>query len=166
VTPIVPICAHTAPWANACAAPSPKITDSTTSAVGSMVITTRPSPAASRAVAATWAPALASGAVAWSDRSHTVVRNPAASRLRAIAEPMMPVPSTATVTLALIAVPSPSSSPPLAPSLAPGLVSGHHTVLVILRVAPPPRRSSEEDGAAVAAEQAAGTLRTATLRAG
>jgi len=35
-TPIVPICAHTQPSANAPATPSSKITDSTASAVGSI----------------------------------------------------------------------------------------------------------------------------------
>ena len=48
--------------------------------------------------AATTAPASDSGAVAAGDRSQTVVGSPAATRLRAIAEPMMPVPSTATRT--------------------------------------------------------------------
>ena len=52
------------------------------------------------AVSAWDVPALlsASGAVAPGERSHTVVGSPAAARLRAIAEPMMPVPSTATRT--------------------------------------------------------------------
>ena len=40
VTPIVPICAHTAPGANASAAPPMKMTECAASAVGSMVITT------------------------------------------------------------------------------------------------------------------------------
>ena len=39
-TPIVPICAHTLPSANAAATPPSKMTDSTAAAVGSMVITT------------------------------------------------------------------------------------------------------------------------------
>jgi precorrin-4 methylase len=93
--PIVPICAHTAPSANAAAA-AVKTTEFTTSAVGSMVITTRASRTASCGEAATSAPASASGAVASLDLSHTMVRSPAAARLRAIAEPMMPIPSTAT----------------------------------------------------------------------
>jgi len=80
VTPIVPICAHAAPRASACAAPSPNITDSTASAVGSMVITTWASWTASDGNATTRAPAAASGAVACFDRSHTVVLNPAATR--------------------------------------------------------------------------------------
>ena len=95
-SPIVPICAHTAPGANAAARPCGNITMSTASAVGSMVITTRASLVASRAEAATRAPAAASGAVASGDLSHTVVRRPAATKLRAIADPMMPVPSTVT----------------------------------------------------------------------
>ena len=61
-----------------------------------MVITTRASLTAAVGDVAAVAPACASGAVASGDRSHTVVLSPAASRLRAIAEPMMPVPSTAT----------------------------------------------------------------------
>jgi hypothetical protein len=96
VTPIVPICAHTAPGANASATPPSKTTEVTTPAVGSIVITTRASLTASAADAATRAPAPASGAVADADRSHTVVSSPAAIRLRAIADPMIPVPSTAT----------------------------------------------------------------------
>ncbi len=95
VTPMVPICDHTAPGANG-GRPSANITDSTASASGSMVITTRAARIASGTEAAATAPAAASGAVASADRSHTVVGSPAASRLRAMAEPMMPVPSTAT----------------------------------------------------------------------
>jgi hypothetical protein len=70
----------------------------TTSAVGSIVITTCASPTASAADAAASAPASDSRAVAVGDRSQTVVRSPAETRRRAIAEPMMPVPSTATRT--------------------------------------------------------------------
>ena len=97
VTPMVPICAQTAPSAKASAAPPANITDLTTSAVGSMVITTWAFWTASLDDAATRAPASESDAVAAGDRSHTVVCSPAAIKLRAIAEPMMPVPSTATV---------------------------------------------------------------------
>ena len=61
------------------------------------MITTPASRTASRADAATTAPASASGAVADDDRSHTRVFRPAATRLRAIADPMMPAPITATV---------------------------------------------------------------------
>jgi hypothetical protein len=96
VTPIVPIWAHTAPSASASATPPSSITEVTTSAVGSIVITTRAPATASRAEAPTRAPASASEAVAAADRSHTVVRWPAAISLRAMAAPMMPVPSTAT----------------------------------------------------------------------
>ena len=39
-TPIVPICAHTLPSANAAATSASKMTDSTAAAVGSIVITT------------------------------------------------------------------------------------------------------------------------------
>src|ERR1700735_2679833 len=60
-----------------------------------MVITTLASLTASEGEAATAAPASASGAVASGDRSHTVVLSPAATRLRDIAEPMMPGPRTA-----------------------------------------------------------------------
>jgi hypothetical protein len=96
VTPMVPICAHTAPGANG-GRPSANSADSTTSASGSMVITTRASRIASGTEAAGTAPTAASGVVASVDRSHTVVDSPAATRLRAMAEPMMPVPSTATL---------------------------------------------------------------------
>ena len=96
--PIVPICAHTASWASALATPLSKITEVTTSAVGSIVITTCASRTASAGDAATSAPASDSGAVAVVERSQIVVRSPAETRLRAIAEPMMPVPSTATRT--------------------------------------------------------------------
>ena len=96
--PIVPICAHTAPAGSASATPLSKITEVTTSAVGSIVITTCASWTASAGDAATSAPASDSGAVAVDERSQTVVRSPAETRLRAIAEPMMPVPSTATRT--------------------------------------------------------------------
>ena len=96
--PIVPICAHAAPAGSASATPLSKITEVTTSAVGSIVITTCASWTASAGDAATSAPASDSGAVAVDERSQIVVRNPAETRLRAIAEPMMPVPSTATRT--------------------------------------------------------------------
>ena len=96
VTPIVPICVQIASTSNAPATPPSKITDSTASAFGIMVITTRAPAAASGADPATIAPASASGSVTSADRSHTVVLSPAASSRRAIAEPMMPVPSTAT----------------------------------------------------------------------
>ena len=83
-TPIVPICAHTARSGSRCATPSPNITDCTAAAVGSIVITTSTPATASAADGATDAPASASGPVVCGDRSHTVVRSPAASRLRAI----------------------------------------------------------------------------------
>jgi hypothetical protein len=95
-TPIVPICAHTHPAANAPATPPSKMTDSTAPAVGSIVITTPASRTASRADAATAAPASASGPVADAALSHTRVVRPAATRLRAIADPMIPAPITAT----------------------------------------------------------------------
>jgi len=60
-----------------------------------MVMTTRASRTASEADPAIRAPASANGVVAAADLSHTVVGSPAASRLRAIAEPMMPIPTTA-----------------------------------------------------------------------
>ena len=60
------------------------------------MITTLAPATASAADGATRAPASASGAVADADRSQTVVASPAAIRFLAIAEPMMPVPSTAT----------------------------------------------------------------------
>jgi len=68
----------------------------TTSAVGSIVITTCASRTASSGEAAEITPASASAATADRDRSQATVRIPAAARLRAIAEPMIPVPSTAT----------------------------------------------------------------------
>src|SRR5580692_2004284 len=97
-TPIVPICAHTHPSANASATWPSKMTDSTASAVGSIVITTLASRTASGADAATTTPASASGPVADAARSHTRVVRPAAARLRAIADPMIPAPITATAT--------------------------------------------------------------------
>jgi hypothetical protein len=77
--------------------PSSKITDSTASAVGSIVITTSAFCTAARAEAATVAPASPSGPAAAADRSHTRVLKPAATRLRVIADPMIPAPITATV---------------------------------------------------------------------
>ncbi|HEY2078323.1 MAG TPA: hypothetical protein VGH53_18485 [Streptosporangiaceae bacterium] len=94
-TPIVPICAHTAPLANAVAGPL-NMTDDTASAVGSIVITTSAPLTASADDSATRAPAPAGPAVAAADWSQTVVASPAPTRFLAIAEPMMPVPSTAT----------------------------------------------------------------------
>src|ERR1700733_985996 len=96
-TPIVPICAHTDPSANASATRPSKMTDSTAAAVGSIVITTPASRTASCADAATATPASASGPVADVSLPHTRVVRPAAARLRAIADPMIPAPSTATV---------------------------------------------------------------------
>ncbi len=96
-TPIVPICTQTAPSVNPSTTPPLRTTESTTAAVGSMVITTLASRTASRADGAASAPASVSGAVACGDRSHTVVRIPAPTSLRAIADPIMPIPSTATV---------------------------------------------------------------------
>jgi hypothetical protein len=61
-TPIVPICAHTAPGANASATWSPNITDSTTAAVGSVVIATLASRTASAGDPAARAPSRASPA--------------------------------------------------------------------------------------------------------
>jgi hypothetical protein len=99
-TPMVPICAQTAPFAmDSTTLPPENITELTASAVGSIVMTTRASRTASTADAAACAPATARAAVAEGARSHTVVGNPAPTRLRAIAEPMMPVPSTAARTL-------------------------------------------------------------------
>ena len=95
-TPMVPICAKTAPWAKAPLTPSSKRAALTISAVGSIVITTRASRTASATDPATDAPAFKSGSVADFERSQTVVASPAATRLRAIAEPMMPLPITAT----------------------------------------------------------------------
>ena len=57
------------------ATPPSKITELTTSAVGSIVITTPASRTASRADAAATAPASAERAVAETDRSHTVTGN-------------------------------------------------------------------------------------------
>jgi hypothetical protein len=61
-----------------------------------MVMTTLAPATASAGVSATRAPASARAAVGAVDRSHTVVGSPAARRFLAIADPMMPVPSTAT----------------------------------------------------------------------
>jgi hypothetical protein len=114
-TPIVPICAHTDLSANAPATPPSKITDSTASAVGSIVITTSAFRAASLADGAATAPAAASEAVAVADLSQTRVFMPAATRFRVIADPMIPAPSTATVARASL---------PFAPAMtAPFLLS-------------------------------------------
>src|SRR5215469_318272 len=105
VTPIVPICAHAAPWLNASTTWPSTITVVTTSAVGSIVMTTSASRTASVGEGAASAPAAARAAATGADLSHTAVRNPALRRFRAIAEPMMPVPSTATeVPASLVAV--------------------------------------------------------------
>ena len=112
--PIVPICAHTACGANDSATRPSKMTDSTTAAVGSIVITTRASLTASAADGAACAPTAASVAMTPGDRSQTVVGSPAASSLRAIAAPMMPVPSTTTRPspwLCVSDISRPSSSP-------------------------------------------------------
>ena len=93
---MVPICAKIAPAAKASLTPSSKSEALTISAVGSMVMTTRVPRTASATEPATDAPACESGSVADFDRSQTAVGRPAAIRLRAIAEPMMPVPITAT----------------------------------------------------------------------
>src|SRR5215469_10771773 len=76
------------------------MTEPTTSAVGSIVITTLAARTASTGVGATTAPAATSGSAAAGERSQTVVDRPAASRLLAIAAPMIPVPSTAVVSIA------------------------------------------------------------------
>ena len=94
----MPICAHAAPAAITWTISPPKTTESTAAAVGSIVITTRASRTASAGDAASSTPASESGAATDGDRSHAVVISPARARLRAIAEPMMPVPSTATRT--------------------------------------------------------------------
>jgi hypothetical protein len=71
-----------------------------------LVITIRASAIPSSGDAYTSAPALASGAVAWDDPLHTVVRNRAVIGLRAMAELMMPVPSTATTSPVIDFLPS------------------------------------------------------------
>ena len=95
-TPIVPILARTAPGRKPAPTPSSRRAPLTISAVGSIVITTCASRTASATDAATEAPALKVAPVADFERSQTVVGIPAATRLRAIAEPMMPLPITAT----------------------------------------------------------------------
>ena len=101
-TPIVPICAHTLPSANAATTPPSKMTDSTAAAVGSMVITTSASRTASGADAAAPAPAPARAATAPGDPSQTRVSRPATARFLAIADPMMPAPITATTVRAAL----------------------------------------------------------------
>ena len=97
-TPIVPICAHTQPFANSSATLPSKITELTASAVGNMVITTCAARTASWGDTAATAPASARGATAELKPSHTLTGKPAASNLRAIADPIIPAPSTATAT--------------------------------------------------------------------
>ena len=145
---MVPICAHTAPWASALATPPSKITEVTTAAVGSMVITTCASRTASTGEAATSAPSFNSGAVAAGDRSQTVVRSPAETRLRAIAEPMMPVPRTVTRTSSsrpcvavMLGLPSRGPGSPTRPGHAtPEGLRWHVQGVRIVRRAPASRR--------------------------
>ena len=114
-TPIVPICAHTLPSASAAATPPSKMTDSTAAAVGSMVMTTSAPRTASGADTAAVAPASARAAAG--DLSHTRVSRPAAVMFRAIADPMMPAPITATTVRAVpftSAITVPSSCGPSA----------------------------------------------------
>jgi len=76
------------------------ITSATESPSHSIVTTTSAPATASAAVPATCAPSAASGAARPGVRSHTVTSRPARSILRAIAAPMVPVPSTATRSIA------------------------------------------------------------------
>ena len=82
--------------ANASVTPPSKTTELTTSAVESIVTTTVALSTASGAERAANGARLDKGAVADADRSHTVTASPADSSLCAIAEPMIPAPSTAT----------------------------------------------------------------------
>ena len=70
------------------------------------------------------APASARGAVAEVDRSHTVTGKPADSNLRAMADPIIPAPSTATALtwppLATIAKPLPGRGDNSEPNSSPG----------------------------------------------
>jgi hypothetical protein len=95
-TPIVPICAQTAPWASASRTPPSSMTELTMSAVGSIVMTTFASRTESGAEVTVCTPASARREAADVDLSHAIVRNPDLTRFRAIAPPMMPVPITAT----------------------------------------------------------------------
>ncbi len=94
VRPTVPICTHTDPAEKLPIALV--MTEVVAAASGSMVITTEAPLTASSALAATCAPLARSGSARPGVRFQTVTSRPAASRERAIAEPMMPVPSTAT----------------------------------------------------------------------
>ncbi len=94
--PMVPICAQTAPGENEPATPPSKTTEVITSAVGSIVITTSAFCSRFRRRVGHQRADLTQGCRADGERSHTVVTRPAATSRPAIAEPMMPVPSTAT----------------------------------------------------------------------
>jgi len=72
------------------------ITSATELPSHSIVITASASATASAAVPATCAPSAAKAAARPGCRFHTVTSRPDRSRLRAMPEPMMPVPSTAT----------------------------------------------------------------------
>src|SRR5215469_15883915 len=97
---MVPICAQAAPCSSAVTTARSSMTDLTTSAVGSIVITTLAPRTAAAGVGATVAPAATSGSAADGERSQTVADRPAASRFLAIAAPIIPVPSTAVVSIA------------------------------------------------------------------
>src|SRR5215210_5514679 len=94
-SPTVEVCTHTAPGAMAGSAHS--MTCSTAARSKSIVTTTSAPATASAASVVIRALASARARARSGLRFHTVTSSPAAMRLRAIPEPMIPVPSTATV---------------------------------------------------------------------
>ena len=96
-SPIVPIWAQTAPGARPASMPWSTATSRTASPSVTIVMATSAEPTASAGLAAATAPSSVRADTAEGVRFHTTVVKPARSRLVAKAEPIVPVPSTATV---------------------------------------------------------------------
>src|SRR5580704_8262756 len=94
--PMVPICTHAAPGRSAASTPLPSVTAETVPASGSIVMTTSAPAAAAAGCRCAEAPSSVSGVVRPGVRFQTSTCRPALSRLRVIAAPIVPVPSTAT----------------------------------------------------------------------
>src|SRR6266566_5002671 len=103
-TPMVLDCTHSAPSPSAASAPEGPATAASTAPASASMVSRIPAPAAASAgEAATVAPRSASGAALAEVRFHARTSKPASRRLRPIAEPMIPVPSSAIVSRAGIA---------------------------------------------------------------
>ncbi len=90
------ICNHTPSSDKADNAPSSPPAASATASASASIVSTNPAPsAASAGLSATVAPSSASGSAFSRERFQARTSNPAASKLRAIAAPMIPVPRTA-----------------------------------------------------------------------